>query len=93
MSQVGLVVKALACRSRGHEFKSCCIKANSFAHFLLKLRPLDGSHNFHSASYKNQPMLRSIDQHITLVLLFRAKTLQERLNSQKKLGMFEIAAF
>ena len=40
MSQVGLVDKALACRPRGHEFESCCIQVNSFAFFLLKLRPM-----------------------------------------------------
>ena len=55
---------------RGHEFESYCIQAKSFAYFLLKLRPIDGSHDFHSAGWKNQAMLLSIEHDITLVLLF-----------------------
>ena len=78
MSQVGLVVKALACRSRGHEFKSCCIKANSFAHFLLKLRPLDGSHDFHSASCKNQAILRSVELQCCFLELRHYSSLQNK---------------
>ena len=70
MSQVGLVDKALTCRPRGHEFESCCIQAKSFACFLLKLRPLDGSRDFYSACCKNQAMLWSIEHYITLLLLF-----------------------
>jgi hypothetical protein len=44
--------KALACKPRGHEFESWCSQAKSFALFLLKLRPLDGSHDFNSAGFK-----------------------------------------
>ena len=64
-----IVVKALAYRPRGHEFESCCLQAKSFAYFLLKIRPINGSHDFHSAGCKNQAILLSLKYDITLVLL------------------------
>ena len=70
MSQAGQAVKAMACRPGGHKFESCCSQAKSFAYFYLKLKPIDGSHDFHSAGCKNQVILWSIEHDITLVLLF-----------------------
>ena len=53
MSQAGQAVKAMACRPGGHKFESCCSQAKSFAYFYLKLKPIDGSHDFHSAGCKH----------------------------------------
>ena len=41
------------------------MQTESFAYFLLKLRPLDDSHDFHSAGCENQAMLWSVEHDIT----------------------------